>query len=125
MKHPSRYTRTFKLPWERDPDDLEANYRRPIPRRELIRIYSKAVVGVGAGLWFKFSSETRTHEGAKLAMALGVVLLGAGLIDLLILKRHEIEQIFLTSRRMQIVVRACVLAAGVALLVAGSLAYSR
>ena len=125
MKHPNRSVRTFKLPWEKDPDDLEANYRKPIPRRELIRLYLKAALGVTAGLWFKFASETRSHEGAKLALAVGAALMGVGLVDLLYLRRYEIEQIFLTSRRQQIVVRVVVLLAGLALLVGGGLAYSR
>ena len=125
MKQPNRSVRTFKLPWEKDPDDREANYRKPIPRRELIRLYAKAALVVAAGMWFKFASETRSHEGAKLSLALGAALVGAGLVDLFFLRRHEIEQIFLTSRRQQIAVRAVVLLAGLALLVAGGLAYSR
>ena len=125
MKQPSRYQRTFKLPWEKDPDDREANYRRPVPRRELIRLYAKAVLVVLAGLWFKLASETRSHEGAKLALAFGAALTGTALIDLLYLRRFEIDQIFLTSRTQQVAARGVVLVVGLGLLVAGALAYAR
>ena len=114
----------MKLPWEHDPNDLEANYKRPIPRADVIRLTVKAAVAVAAGVAWRFAILDGMHEGAKLVIALGVALAFAGVADLVYMQRYELEQIFLTSRESQILVRIGLAAGGVVLLAAGMLAYA-
>ena len=114
----------MKLPWEKDPHDHEANYRKPVPVAERVRVAIKAAAVVGAGVAFRFATLDRTHEGAKLLIAVGAALLVAGITDLVYMRTHELELIFLTSPRQQRLVHAGVTVAGVLLLVAGALAYA-
>lgn len=114
----------MKLPWERDPNDLEANYQRPVPRADVIRLAVKTCVAVAAGVAWRFAILDGTHEGAKLVIALGVSLASAGITDLVYMQRYELEQIFLTSKRSQRLVRIGLAAGGAALLTAGTLAYA-
>lgn len=110
---------------KRDPYDREANYRRPIERADVVRLTTKVVLVVAAGVWFKFASDTPVHEGAKLVIALGLALVGAGVTDLLYLRTHEIEQMFLDSRTAQVRARWMLVALGVGLVVAALVAYAR
>lgn len=110
---------------KRDPYDHEANYRKPIARSDAIRLFVKAVLVVGAGVWFKFASDDRIHEGAKLALATGVALMGAGLTDLLYLRTSEIEQMFLNTLRRQVVGRWALVALGFSLVIGALVAYAR
>src|SRR5687768_1905840 len=41
----------MKLPWEKDPHDLEANYLKPVPTSEAIRLGTKFALIVAAGVW--------------------------------------------------------------------------
>ncbi len=117
-------TARMRWPWEKDPNDREANYRRPVARAEVIRLSVKAAIAVAAGIGFRFASLDAADEGAELAIALGAAVAGAGITDLVYMRRHEIEQIFLTSPSRQRLARVGLVLAGVALLVAGTLAYA-
>lgn len=114
----------MKLPWERDPHDLEASYRKPVPRADGIRLGIKAAAVVGAGVGFRFWILDRTHEGAKLVIALGGALLVAGLTDLVYLRRHELDLIFLRGKRQQRMLQTALAGVGAALLLLGALAYA-
>ncbi len=95
--------------------DLEANYRKPVPRIEVIRIAVKFAIAAAAGVWFKFSIEDGAREGAKLSFAVGATMAGAAIVDLLYLRGHEIELIFLRDKRQQVVARSVLLLAGLAI----------
>lgn len=114
----------MKLPWEKDPNDREANYRRPVPRADIIRLGVKTAIAVTAGLGFRLVSLDGKDEGAKLVAALGVALLGAGIADLVYMRTNELEQIFLKSVGQQRLVAAAVAALGLILLVVGGLAWA-
>jgi hypothetical protein len=109
---------------KKDPYDQEAAYRRPIAPAELVRVSIKGVVIVGAGVWFKFASDTEIHEGAKLAGAAGTALVCAGLIDLYYLRTRSIEQVFLDSKAKQLAARVALVVLGVGLLIGALLTYS-
>ena len=113
----------MKLPWENDPHDREANYKRPIPAAERYRIGIKAAGAVLAGVAYRFAVVDRSHEGAKFCLALGTALLVAGITDLVYMRNHELEQIFLKTPAQQRLVQKFVAVAGLALLGAGTLAY--
>ena len=114
----------MRLPWERDPNDREANYRKPVPAAERYRIGIKAAAVVLAGVIYRFASLDRSEEGAKLVMAIGAALLVAGVTDLIYMRNHELELIFLKSTKQQRLVHIGMAMAGIALLAAGRLAYS-
>lgn len=86
---------------------------------------AKAFFIVGAGVWFKFASDDRANEGAELTLAAGVALVGAGLIDLVYMRNHDIDQMFLNTRPMQVAARWGLVVAGIGLVVAAFVAYSR
>ena len=110
---------------KRDPYDREANYRRPIDRGDVIRLSVKALLVVACGAWFKFASDDRANEGAELTLAAGVALVGVGLIDLAYMRGHDIDQMFLTTRPLQIAARWALVVAGFGLVAAALVAYSR
>jgi hypothetical protein len=80
---------------------------------------------VGAGVWFKFASDDKTHEGAKLALAAGVALAVAGIVDLVYLRFGEIDQMFLQTRSGQVAARWVMVAVGVGTCIAATVAYAR
>ena len=114
----------MKLPWERDPNDLEANYKRPVPEAERYRIGIKAGAAVLAAVAFRFAIADRSDEGAKFAMAVGAALLVAGITDLVYMQKHDLELIFLKTKAQQQLVQRLVVAGGVLLVLAGLLAYA-
>ena len=114
----------MKLPWEKDPNDREANYKRPVPDAERYRIGIKAAAAVVAGVAFRFAISDRANEGAKFAMAVGSALLVAGVTDLVYMRKHDLELIFLKTKTQQRLVQRLVVAAGALLLLAGLLAYA-
>ncbi|HYI44571.1 MAG TPA: hypothetical protein VE174_03810 [Actinomycetota bacterium] len=110
---------------KRDPNDREANYRRPIDRWDVIRLSAKALLVGACGVWFKFASDDRANEGAELTLAAGVALVGAGLIDLAYMRSHDIDQMFLNTRPMQSAARWGLVVVGIGLVTAALVAYSR
>ena len=115
----------MKLPWERNPHDREANYRKPVPRAEGLRVGIKGAAIVGGGVAYRFAILDRTHEGAKLILVAGAAMLIAGITDLVYLRSHEIDRIFLKTTAQQRAVQWTLVAAGVVLLVMGAVAYAR
>ena len=112
--------RRQRWPWEKDPNDRELNYRRPIPVYERLRLALKGGAAVIAALWFRARAGTGESEGAALAVAVGGVLVVMGVIDLVAAAKGRLEQIFLSSRTAQMVVQALVAGTGLAVLVVGA-----
>ena len=106
-----------------DPEDHEANYRRPIPTREYVRTIVKFLLGIAAALWFRSASSDGVDEGADLTVAFGSLLVALGAVDLFYLRNHDIELIFLKTRTQQIGVRWALAIAGALLLGAGLASY--
>jgi hypothetical protein len=113
-----------KLPWEKDPNDREANYKRPVPAAERYRIGIKAFAALAAAIAVRFWVEDRSAQGAKLTIALGATLLIAAVTDLVYMRKHDLELIFLKTPEQQRLVQKGVVVAGLALLAAGTLAYA-
>ena len=121
MKQPPLRRRTRKRwPWDKDPDDREANYRRPIPMSERIRLVAKAAAVVAAFLYVRATTADGSNVGAKLLVAIGAVLVVAGSVDLAWTLRGKLDHVFITSRRLQVAAPAAVLAAGAAMLFGGT-----
>ena len=110
----------MRWPWEKDPNDRELNYRRPVPAHERVGLALKGVAVLVAAIWFQSRSGADQNEGAALAVAAGGVLAAVGLIDLVTAAKGRLEQIFLPSRGAQMMVRAVLLVAGLVVLVAGA-----
>lgn len=110
-RDPQRPFNWLKQP---DPNDLEASYRKPIPRSEIQRLGVKAAVVVAAFFWFRGAVFAAT-DLAGLAFAVGAVLLVSGVVDVFAARRNEIEQIFLTKRTHQIYARLAMITTGVVL----------
>ena len=112
--------RRQRWPWEKDPNDRELNYRRPVPRHERLRLALKGGAAIVAALWFRSKIGTGQNEGAALAVAFGGVIAFAGLVDLVAAAKGRLEQIFLPNRNAQMIVQAVLLIAGLSVLVAGA-----
>jgi hypothetical protein len=123
-----------RLPWENDPNDREANYRRPVPQIEIVRIGAKFVWAGVVGGWLWFATRDRcevdqlhdicrpiaTNAGAKLSLAVGAIMTVAAVIDLLYLRSHEIELIFARTKSQQVAGRMVLLAVGLLALSTGT-----
>ena len=109
-----------RWPWERDPDDREANYTRPISTSDKVRLVLKAASVVVAFLWFRAQSGDGEGEGAALAVATGSVFALVGVVDGIAAWRGEVEAVFLERRSHQVSARIALLLAGVGLVVAGA-----
>ena len=106
-----------------DPEDHEANYRRPIPRSEYIRVALKFTLGIVAIVWFRFASSDGFDEGAEMTLAFASLLVALGVVDLVYLRDHEIELIFLKTKAQQIRARWALVLVGALLLGAGLASY--
>ena len=109
-----------KMPWERDPNDREANYRRPIPFAERIRLGIKGAAVVAAYLWIRSRMDDTTNLGAEVAVAVGCVVALSGAIDFAYAARDKLELIFMKNRAQQMAWQAAFFAAGVVLLGLGA-----
>ena len=124
----------MKLPWEKDPNDREANYKRPVPRSEAIRTGAKFILAAAAGGWLWLATADGCNvddlhdvctpadrsSGTKLVLAVGTVLLLAGVIDLAYLRSHEIELVFARHKKQQVIARWVMVAAGLLAVVASA-----
>ncbi len=111
-----------RLPWEKDPNDREANYRRPIAQDEKVRLVAKAAAVLGAFLFIKNATADRQDVGAEFMIGFGAPLLLAGVLDLVWTLRGRLEHVFIESRSLQLTAHGALALLGLALLVAGSLA---
>jgi hypothetical protein len=117
----NRQTRR-RLPWEKDPNDREANYRRPIAQDEKARLTAKGL-SVLAGFFFIMTmTEDRTDVGAEFAIGVGAPLLVAGILDVVWTLRGRLEHVFLESRAVQLAAHGAMALVGGALVVAGAIA---
>ena len=109
----------LRLPWEKDPSDREANYRKPIPQGEKIRLTVKAAAAVAAFLFINRMTEDRADVGAEFSIGIGGALVVAGALDLVWTLRGELEHVFIESRSLQLASHALVATVGLVMLVAG------
>ena len=110
-----------KWPWERDPNDKEANYRRPIPPAERIRLGLKGAIVVGVFLAIRAAVD-RSDPGPKLLVIVGAALALVGLIDLVWTVRGNLEHVFIESRPAQLAAHGALALGGVALALAAAAA---
>ena len=112
----------LRLPWDRDPNDKEANYRRPIPVYEKGRLLVKAAAA-GAGLFFVINAtRDRADIGAEFLIGIGGPLLLAGLLDVIWTQRGWLEHVFIESRPMQLGFHSLMAVVGAGMLVGGLVA---
>jgi len=114
-------------------DDPEAGYRRPIPRIEMARNAAKLVAAAAAAIWFSVSAVDRcefqtvhdvcgptgSNVGTRLLVAVGATMIVTGAIDILYLRKNDIEFVFARNKNQQLLMRSAVLVVGVGVLVAG------
>ena len=118
MKQPSRR----RLPWEKDPADKEANYRKPIAQSEKIRLTIKAAAVVAGFFFIMRATRDRSDVGAEFAIGVGVPLMIAGVIDVVWTMRGQLEHVFLESRPMQLAAHSAMAVVGVGMIAAGLIA---
>lgn len=118
MSRPARR----RFPWEKDPADREANYRRPIAQDEKIRLTSKAAAAVAGFLFIMNMTKDRVDVGAEFALGIGAPLLLAGILDVIWTLRGRLEHVFIESRTMQIAAHSTMAAVGAGLVLAGAIA---
>lgn len=111
-----------RLPWEKDPTDREANYRRPVRQDEKIRLTLKAASVVGAFAFIKTATGDRTDVGAEFLIGIGLPLLLAGVLDVVWTLRGWLEHVFIESRPLQLAAHASMAGVGAAIAVAGIVA---
>lgn len=111
----------LRPPWQKDPDDREANYKRPIKRADQIRLLARGIVIAVAYLWFRTREQTGDHEGAAAAAALGACIAFAGSLGVWAARRGELEEIFFSSRRHQVWAQALLTGSGLLIFVLGVL----
>ncbi|MBW3594395.1 MAG: hypothetical protein KY391_02365 [Actinobacteria bacterium] len=112
----------LRLPWEKDPSDREANYRRPIAQHEKARLVVKAASVLGAFLFIKNMTVDRDDVGAEFLIGIGVPLLVAGTLDVIWTLRGRLEHVFIDSRPMQLAAHSALAIAGAAMVTAGVIA---
>ena len=108
-----------RLPWEKDPTDREANYRRPIDQSEKLRLTIKAVAAVAGFLFIMNMTRDRNEVGAEFSIGVGAPLLVAGIVDVIWTMRGRLEHVFIESRSMQLVAHSAMAVLGTAMVVAG------
>lgn len=113
-----------RWPWEKDPADREANYRRPVRIEERLRLTIKGAAVVAAFFWIKSVTQDRHDVGAEFLIGVGGPVLLAGVVDLVWTLRGKLDHIFISDRRAQIAVHTATVVAGVGLLVAGVLTHT-
>ena len=111
-----------RLPWEKDPADKEANYRRPIAQHEKIRLVVKAASVVGAFFFIKEMTADRRDVGAEFLIGIGAPLLLAGVLDLVWTVQGRLEHVFIESRPLQLAAHGALALLGLGLVVAGTIA---
>jgi hypothetical protein len=111
-----------RLPWEKDPADREANYRRPVAQSEKVRLTIKVVAVVAGFLFIMGATRDRTDVGAEFAIGVGVPLVIAGVIDVLWTMRGQLEHVFLESKSMQLAAHSAMALVGMAMITAGLIA---
>ena len=122
MSHPPLRKRTRRAPWQRDPNDREANYRRPIPQHEKVRLTIKGAAAVAGFLFVMSATRDRHDVGAELLIGVGAPLVVAGYIDLIATLEGRLDHIFIDSRPLQIASHIGVALAGAVMVVVGFLA---
>ena len=118
----SRPRSRLRNPWERDPNDKEANYRRPVATSEKVRLTAKAAAAVAGFLFIMTATRDRNDVGAEFAIGIGGPLLIAGALDVVWTLQGRIEHLFIESRPLQLAAHAGMALVGVALVAAGALA---
>lgn len=108
--------------WQRDPNDREANYRRPIAQEERIRLGIKGALAFGGFLYVMSMTRDRTDVGAEFLIGIGAPLLVAGTIDAIWTLRGRLEHVFLESRPLQLAAHWGLAALGLTMVVAGTIA---
>lgn len=108
-----------RWPWEKDPTDREANYRRPVRVAERARLTVKAAAVVAAFFWIKAMTRDGLDVGAEFLIGVGTPVLVAGSIDLVWTIRGELEHIFVQERTAQLALHAATAMVGVGMIVAG------
>jgi hypothetical protein len=111
-----------RLPWEKDPADKEANYRRPIAQSEKIRLTAKAAVVVAGFLFVMGATRDRSDVGAEFAIGIGAPLVVAGVLDVVWTMKGQLEHVFLESRPVQLAAHSVMALVGVALVAGGLIA---
>ena len=117
-------SKRLKLPWEKDPNDKEANYRRPIPQHEKFRLTAKVAAAAAGFIFVINATRDRADVGAEFLIGLGGPLLVAGLLDVIWTLEGRLEHVFIESRTLQLFSHVLVAAIGLAMLVGGVVARS-
>ena len=112
----------LKLPWEKDPNDREANYKRPIAQHEKVRLTVKGASAAAAFLFIMYMTRDRQDVGAEFLIAIGAPLLIAGVMDLVWTLQDRLEHIFIESRALQLAAHGAMAIIGAAMLTAGVVA---
>jgi len=115
-------TPRLRLAWEKDPNDKEANYRRPIAQAEKVRLVLKGASAVAAFLFIKNATADRHDVGAEFLIGIGAPLLLAGVLDVIWTLRGKLEHVFIDSRSLQLAAHAGLGLVGLAMVIAGSVA---
>lgn len=111
-----------RLPWEKDPTDREANYRRPIAQEEKVRLTAKAALAVTGFLYVMNMTRDRTDVGAEFLIGIGVPVFIAGVMDVVWTLRGRLEHVLIESRPLQLLAHAAMAAIGAAMALAGIVA---
>ena len=112
----------LKLPWEKDPTDREANYRRPVAQHERVRLTVKGLAAVAGFLFIMNFTQDRQDVGAEFLIGIGAPLLVAGALDVVWTLRGRLEHVFIESRALQLAAHGAMAAIGAAMLVTGVVA---
>lgn len=108
--------------WQRDPNDREANYRRPVPQEERVRLGLKGALVVAGFLFIMNATRDRSDVGAEFAIGVGGPLLVAGVMDVIWTLRGRLEHVFIESRPLQLAAHAAMAVTGMVLVAAGVIA---
>ena len=111
-----------RFPWEKDPNDREANYRRPIAEHEKVRLVAKAASVVGAFFFIRSMTADHRDVGAEFLIGVGAPLLLAGTLDLIWTIRGRLEHVFIESRSLQLAAHGALAVLGLAMVFAGAIA---
>ena len=115
----SRPRSRLRNPWERDPNDREANYRRPVATSEKVRLVAKAAAAVAGFFFIMTTTGDRNDVGAEFAIGIGAPLLLAGVLDVVWTLQGRLEHVFIESRSLQLAAHAGMALVGAGLVVAG------
>ena len=109
----------LRLPWEKDPHDKEANYRRPIPKDEKLRLLLKAAATVAGFMFVMSATRDRADIGAEFLIGIGAPLLLSGVLDVIWTLRGRLEHVFIESRPLQLASHGLMAVIGAAMLIGG------